>query len=105
VDAGVPAAFGVRTVVCYVVRMNVRTNLMLPEELVNEVDHFAGPRGRSRYVTEALEAKLKRDRLREAIEATAGAWKDHPLFPTDESVVEWVREGRRSAHDPWLDER
>ena len=95
----------VRTTVCYVVRMNVRTNLLLPEELVNEVDHFAGPRGRSRYVTEALEAKLKRDRLREAIEATAGAWKDHPLFPTDESVVEWVREGRRSTDDPWRDER
>lgn len=95
---------GVRTVVCYVVRMNVRTNLMLPEELVNEVDHFAGPRGRSRYVTEALEAKLKRDRLREAIEATAGAWKDHPLFPTDESVVEWVRAGRRATRDPWSDD-
>lgn len=101
----VPAPHHVRTTVCYVMRMNVRTNLMLPEALVNEVDHFAGPRGRSRYVTEALEAKLKRDRLREAIDATAGAWKDHPLFPTDESVVEWVREGRRSTHDPWQDER
>lgn len=88
---------------CYVVRMNVRTNLMLPEALVEEVDHFAGPRGRSRYVTEALQAKLKRDRLREAIDATAGIWKDHPLFPTDESVVEWVRAGRRQTHDPWVD--
>ncbi len=87
--------------VCYRVRMNVRTNLLLSEDLVKEVDHFAGPRGRSRYVTEALEARLKRDRLREAIDATAGAWKDHPLFPTDESVVEWVREGRRDTRDPW----
>jgi predicted transcriptional regulator len=81
--------------------MNVRTNLLLSEDLVKEVDHFAGPRGRSRYVTEALEARLKRDRLREAIDSTAGAWKDHPLFPTDESVVEWVREGRRDTRDPW----
>lgn len=90
-----------RTTVCYRVRMNVRTNLLLSEDLVKEVDHFAGPRGRSRYVTEALEARLKRDRLREAIDATAGAWKDHPLFPTDESVVEWVRAGRRDTRDPW----
>jgi hypothetical protein len=27
-------------------------------------------------------------------------WKDHPLFPTDESVVEWVRELRREKTDP-----
>lgn len=90
-----------RTSVCYRVRMNVRTNLLLPEALVADVDHFAGPRGRSRYVAEALEAKLKRDRLLEAIDATAGAWKDHPLFPTDESVVEWVRAGRSGRPDPW----
>lgn len=81
--------------------MNVRTNLLLPEQLVSEVDHFAGPRGRSRYVAEALVARLKRDRLREAIDATAGIWKDHPLFPTAESVVDWIREGRRDRHDAW----
>ena len=98
------AADGVRRGVCYGVRMNVRTNLMLPEDLVAEVDRYAGPRGRSRYVTEALELRLRRDRLREAIEATAGAWKDHPLFPTSESVVEWVREGRRDRFDPWAEE-
>lgn len=98
------AAAVVRTVVCYVVRMNVRTNLMLPKDLVDEVDRFAGPRGRSRYVTEALEARLKRDRLRDAIQASAGIWKDHPLFPTSEAVVEWVREGRRSRHDPWAED-
>ncbi len=85
-------------------RMNVRTNLLLPEELVKDVDHFAGPRGRSRYVAEALEAKLRRDRLSEAIESTAGVWKDHPLFPTDELVVEWVRAGRVQTRDPWADD-
>ena len=85
--------------------MNVRTNLMLPEELVKDIDHFAGPRGRSRYVAEALAAKVKRDHLREAIAETAGIWKDHPLFPTSEAVVEWVREGRRPTRDPWSDER
>ena len=39
------------------VRMNVRTNLLLPKDLVDEVDRFAGQRGRSRYVAEALRAK------------------------------------------------
>ena len=81
--------------------MNVRTNLMLPEALVEEVDRYAGRRGRSRYVAEALEARLKRDRLREAIESTAGAWKDRPEFATSEMVVEWVRALRAEDTDPW----
>lgn len=79
--------------------MTVRTNLLLPRELVDEVDHYAGPRGRSRYVAEALTERVRRDRLREAVLATAGAWKDHPLFPTSEAVVEWVRERRAEVTD------
>ena len=85
--------------------MNVRTNLMLPKDLVDEVDLFAGPRGRSRYVAEALEARLKRDRLREAMESTAGAWKDRPEFATSEMVVDWVRALRAEDTDPLDDQR
>lgn len=79
--------------------MTVRTNLLLPKELVDDVDHYAGPRGRSRYVAEALTERVRRDRLREVVLATAGAWKDHPLFPTSEAVVEWVRERRAEETD------
>lgn len=74
--------------------MNVRTNLLLPKELVEEVDRYAGPRGRSRFVAEALAERLRRERLREVVLATAGAWRDHPLFPTSAAVVDWVRERR-----------
>jgi hypothetical protein len=91
----------VRTTVCYRVRMNVRTNLMLPEELVKDIDEIAGPRGRSRWVAEVLSRQIRRDRWYADALATAGMWKDHPLFPTSEAVVEWVREGRRQTRDPW----
>ncbi|MBI3750841.1 MAG: hypothetical protein HY263_04180 [Chloroflexi bacterium] len=50
-----------------------RTNLTLPKELLHDVDEIAGPRGRSRYVAEAVAARLKRDRLRRAIDAAAGS--------------------------------
>lgn len=83
--------------------MNVRTNLLLPKELVDELDRCAGPRGRSRYVAEAVSDKLRRDRLREVVLATAGAWGDHPRFPTRQSVVEWVRELRAEETDPGPD--
>ena len=89
-------------IVCQRVRMNVRTNLLLPKELVDEVDHFAGARGRSRYVAEALRARLKRDRLKEVIEQTAGVLRpeDYPEWSTSEKVVEWVRARRRETTDP-----
>jgi metal-responsive CopG/Arc/MetJ family transcriptional regulator len=77
-------------------RMNVRTNLLLPKELLDEVDHFAGERGRSRYVADALRTRLRRDRLGEVIEATAGVLRpeDYPEWSTSEKVVEWVRASR-----------
>lgn len=76
------------------VRMNVRTNLLLPRELVEEVDRYAGPRGRSRFVAEALADRLRRERLRETVGQTAGAWSDHPEFRSADDVVAWVRARR-----------
>jgi predicted transcriptional regulator len=81
-------------------RMTMRTNLLLPEELVAEVDRIAGPRGRSRYVAEALEDRLRRDRLRQAALSAAGSWRGHPDFPTSEAVIEWVRRLRREETKP-----
>ena len=75
-------------------RMSVRTNLLLPEDGVEKLDRVAGPRGRSRYVAEAVRDRLRRDERLAALAEAAGAWRDHPLFPTSESVVEWVRAGR-----------
>lgn len=86
-------------------RMAVRTNLLLPEDLVAEVDRIAGPRNRSRYVAEALRARVRRDRLREAVEATFGVLdpKDYPEWSTSEKVVEWVRARRAERTDPGLE--
>ena len=82
-----------RTVVRNHVRMAVRTNLMLPPELVAEVDRIAGPRNRSRYVAEAVKTRLRRDHLKEVWDRSFGILKaeDHPEWATSEMVVEWVR--------------
>ncbi len=81
--------------------MAVRTNLMLPEDLVAEVDRVAGPRNRSRYVAEAVAARLRRDRLKEAWDRSFGILKaeDHPEWATSEMVVEWVRALRAEETD------
>jgi hypothetical protein len=82
------------------VGIRVRINVMLPEDVLEAVDRIAGPRGRSRYAEEAVRERLRRDERVRAIQAAAGTWKDNPLFPTDESVIEWVRELRRESTDP-----
>lgn len=85
-------------------RDRVPTNLTLPRDLVAEVDAVAGERGRSRFIEEATRAALRRERLRLAIERTAGAWAGRPNLPpewaTDEGVVAWVRALRAEETDP-----
>jgi len=85
--------------------MSVRTNLLLPKELVRELDEVAGPRGRSRFVAEAVAYRLRRERLRRAFDRSFGVLKreDHPHWATPEKVVEWVRELRAEETDPGPD--
>jgi metal-responsive CopG/Arc/MetJ family transcriptional regulator len=83
------------------VRMNVRTNLLLPAELVRELDEVAGPRNRSRFVADAVAYKLHREKLRRAFASARGILKreDYPHWATSEKVVEWVREMRAEDTD------
>ena len=76
-----------------------RTNLTVPEELLEAVDEVAGPRGRSRYVAEAVVQRLKRDRLRKAVEASAGILRGTPRAMSRDQVTEWVDSLRAEETD------
>jgi metal-responsive CopG/Arc/MetJ family transcriptional regulator len=67
-----------------------RTNLTLPQDLMAEVDELAGPRGRSRYVAEAVAQRVKRDKLGKAIRETAGILVGTPGWMSPDEVVAWV---------------
>jgi metal-responsive CopG/Arc/MetJ family transcriptional regulator len=67
-----------------------RTNLTLPQDLMAEVDALAGPRGRSRYVAEAVAQRVKRDKLGKAIRETAGVMVGKPGWMSPDEVVAWV---------------
>ena len=67
-----------------------RTNLTLPEDLMAEVDQLAGPRGRSRYVAEAVAARVKRDKLGKAIRETAGIFVGTPYQMNRDEVTAWI---------------
>jgi metal-responsive CopG/Arc/MetJ family transcriptional regulator len=82
-------------------RMNMRTNLLLPRELVEEMDQVAGPRGRSRFVADAVRHQLRRERLRQAWEQSFGTLssEDYPHWATSDKAVQWVRELRAEETD------
>jgi hypothetical protein len=62
----------------------------LPAELLDEVDQIAGPRGRSRYVAEAVAQRVRRDRLGRAIRETAGAMRGRPGWMSPDETVEGI---------------
>ena len=74
----------------------MRTHVVLPDELVEGVDDLVGKRNRSRFIAEATEKELRRERLREAIRKGAGILsdEDYPEWSTSDKVVEWVRKLR-----------
>ena len=77
-----------------------RTTITLPEELLEEVDTLAGPRGRSAFVTEAIEARVKRERLRRALDRVRGIYVGTPFEMDEEQAYRWVRD-LREGPDPW----
>ena len=71
----------------------VRTHVVLPAELIERVDRRVGPRKRSQFIAEAVEAKLDRERRLEAFRRFAGSLKDvdTPGWNTPEETDAWVR--------------
>lgn len=78
--------------------MDRRVRVTLPLDLVESLRQIAPGHALNRYVIQAIRERLRRDRW-ELLQSAAGAWKDHPDFPTDESVVEWVRRGREEVNN------
>jgi Arc/MetJ family transcription regulator len=75
----------------------MRTHIVVPEELIAEVDRVAGKRKRSRFVEEAVREKLARTALDAALAETAGIVSptDYPEWETPEKVSAWVQAGRQ----------
>lgn len=77
-----------------------RTNVTIPAELLAQVDELAGPRGRSAFVAEAIEARVKRERLRRALDRVKGIYIGTSFEMDDAAAYRWVREMRE---DPEVD--
>ena len=75
----------------------LRTHIILPDRLVEEIDDVVGKRKRSHFVEEAIREKLKRAALLKALKETAGILspEEYPEWATPDKAAAWVRESRR----------
>ena len=74
--------------------MNKRTHVIIPEQLVKEIDSLVGSRRRSSFLTEAAEEKITRLRQLAALDAIKGAWKDSDHPELKQGSAKWVKKLR-----------
>jgi len=78
--------------------MKTKAHLVIPHDLLEEVDQIAGKRKRSSFIAEATREKLQRERFLKTLEETQGAWSDknHPELKTGRDMEQFVSDTRQS---------
>ncbi len=73
-----------------------RIHVIVPDDVLTEVDARSGKRGRSEMITNALRRVLQWEKQEEALRRGVGAWRaeDHEDIVTYEQMVAWVRRER-----------
>jgi hypothetical protein len=69
----------------------MRLHINLDEDLARQIDELAGPRGRSRYIRDAIEAKVDVDRRIAARRRFIGSIPDFAPWMT----ADWISENRK----------
>jgi hypothetical protein len=74
-----------------------RAHILIPSDLLKEIDALVGPRGRSGFLLETARQEVQRRKLLRFLENETPAWrtKDHPEI-SDTSAA-WVRKSRRQS--------
>ncbi len=69
-----------------------RMNLYITKSIMDDLRRAIPARERTRFVEEVLARELRRRKLKAALAASAGAWKDedHPELATFEDVNRWL---------------
>jgi hypothetical protein len=74
-----------------------RAHIVLPEDLVREIDEIAGTRGRSAFLADLARREIKRRRLLEIFRREEPIWKDEDHPELQAGAAEWVRQMRTGA--------
>lgn len=74
-----------------------RAHILLPQDLVKEIDSIVGPRGRSAFLVETAREAVRRRKLLRFLESETPAWKDADHPELARGAAEWVRELRQEG--------
>jgi len=74
-----------------------RAHIIIPADLLREIDAVVGPRGRSAFLLETAREELRRRKLLQVLESDEAAWRerDHPELGKGSAA--WVRELRAES--------
>src|SRR6202023_3026499 len=74
-----------------------RAHILIPSDLLREIDALVGPRGRSAFLLETARQEVKRRKLLRFLKSDEPAWKeeDHPELAG--GADNWVRELRKQS--------
>ena len=71
-----------------------RAHVVLPVDLVADIDKLVGKRGRSAFLAELAQREIKIRRQREALREAAGAWKDEDHPELAQGAAAWIEQIR-----------
>jgi hypothetical protein len=71
-----------------------RAHVVLPEDLVREIDKIAGSRGRSAFLADLARREIKRQHLLELFKRKEPIWKDADHPELKHGAAAWVRKTR-----------
>jgi metal-responsive CopG/Arc/MetJ family transcriptional regulator len=74
-----------------------RAHVILPEDLVREIDSIVGSRGRSSFLVETAREAIRRRKLLQFLENEEPAWKDADHPELSRGSAAWVRKIRRES--------
>lgn len=77
----------------------VKAHITLPANILVTIDRLTGKRGRSKFMVEAAEEKIAKEKFLKALKGSAGAWKDenHPKLSSIKNINRLVRAMREET--------
>lgn len=78
----------------------MKTQIVLPDALAQGLKSAIPVRKRSQFIAEAIEAKLRALKFRQALKTAAGCWSDknHPQLKNQNDINRYLARFRKRFH-------
>lgn len=74
-----------------------RAHILIPGDLLKEIDSLVGPRGRTSFLLETARQEVQRRKLLRFLESEQPAWKTENHSELSTGATNWVRQLRQAS--------